>query len=76
MSIAGASIGCEINASWILLMIPLPGPVIDAATVMRPESLLEYAVDVDAALAALLVDERVVALVHVEAEWSIAYEYL
>lgn len=57
-------------------MIPLPGPVIDAATVMRPESLLEDAVDVDAVLAALLVDERVVALVHVEAEWSIAYEYL
>lgn len=68
ISIAGTSIGCKVHAGRILLMIPLPGSVIDAATVIGPESLLEDAIDVDPALVALLTDERIVALLHVEAE--------
>ena len=68
ISIVGTSGGREVHAGWILSVISLPGGVVYAATVVRPESLLEDAVEVDCALVALLVDERVVALLHVEAE--------
>lgn len=64
----GTSIGREVHAGWIILLISLPGGMIYAATVIRLESLLEDAVEVDCALVALLVDERIVALLHVEAE--------
>lgn len=68
ISVAGTSVGREVHASWVLLLISLPSFMIDAATVIGSESLLKDAVYVDSVLAPLLVDERILALLHIEAE--------
>lgn len=44
ISAVRASIGREVHASWIFLMILKTSPVVNKATVIRPESLLKYAI--------------------------------